>query len=327
MLFIIRVLPLHTPLRYAYLYGNQTKPLNPVVMPNTYGRFFNFNSTHSLNSSRSGFPHFNFMTNRLLALIAISFLLATTSCVPTKKMIYLQAEEGQNTETFKYDRQEYKLQVNDILDVKISSLNPDVNAIFNASSMATMQVAQATAQKGGDLYYMTGYSISDEGEIDIPFVGKVNVLGKSLGEAYTAIDGKVGGLFNNYHLQVKLGGIRFSAIGEFNGPGKQVVMQNQATIFEAIALSGDLNQVARRDEIKLIRQYPDGTKIHTINLLDQSIIGSPFYFIQPNDVLYAEPLPQKSWGVGITGAQTLSTIVSTLSTSLALTLSIISLTR
>jgi polysaccharide export outer membrane protein len=242
-------------------------------------------------------------------------------------MIYLQAEEGQNTETFKYDRQEYKLQVNDILDVKISSLNPDVNAIFNASSMATMQVAQATAQKGGDLYYMTGYSISDEGEIDIPFVGKVNVLGKSLGEAYTAIDGKVGGLFNNYHLQVKLGGIRFSAIGEFNGPGKQVVMQNQATIFEAIALSGDLNQVARRDEIKLIRQYPDGTKIHTINLLDQSIIGSPFYFIQPNDVLYAEPLPQKSWGVGITGAQTLSTIVSTLSTSLALTLSIISLTR
>ena len=178
-------------------------------MPNTYGRFFNFNSTHSLNSPGSGFPHSNFMTNRLLALIAVSFLLATTSCVPTKKMIYLQAEEGQNTETFKYDRQEYKLQVNDILDVKISSLNPDVNAIFNASSMATNQVAQASAQKGGDLFYMTGYSISDEGEIDIPFVGKVNILGNSLREAYTVIDEKVGGLFNNYHLQVKLGGIRF----------------------------------------------------------------------------------------------------------------------
>ena len=104
-------------------------------------------------------------------------------------------------------------------------------------------------------------------------------------------------------------------------------MQNQATIFEAIALCGDLNVVARRDQIRLIRQYPDGTRIHKLNLLDQSIIGSPYYFIQPNDVIYAEPLPQKAWGIGVTGAQTLGTIVSTLSTSLALTLSIISLTR
>ena len=285
------------------------------------------NPTQGNSNSRFGSPLFVFMKNPIIVLFAALFFLATTSCVPTKKMIYLQPEEGQATETFKYDRQEYKLQVNDILDVKISSLNPDVNAIFNASSMATMQVAQATAQKGGDLYYMTGYSVSPEGEIDIPFVGKVNVSGKSLDEAYLAIDEKVGDLFNNYHLQVKLGGIRFSALGEFNLPGKHVVMQNQATIFEAIALSGDLNQVARRDEIKLIRQYPDGTKIHTINLLDQSIIGSPYYFVQPNDVLYAEPLPQRAWGVGITGAQTLSTIISTLSTSLALTLSIISLTR
>ena len=33
-----------------------------------------------------------------------------------------------------------------------------------------------------------------------------------------------------------------------------------------------------------------GTKIHSINLLDESVVGSPYYFIQPNDVLYAEPL-------------------------------------
>jgi polysaccharide biosynthesis/export protein len=258
---------------------------------------------------------------------ALGWLLS--ACVPTNKLIYLQPDKDQlsQNEAFTYQREDYKLQVNDILDVKISSLNPEVNAIFNASSMATMQIAQATAQKGGDLYYMTGYSITENGEIDIPFVGRVDVVGQTLEQAHTSIDSSVGKLFNNYYLQVKLGGIRFSAVGEFNLPGKQVVLQNQATIFEAIALSGDLNQVARRDEIKLIRQYPDGTRIHTLNLLDQSIIGSPYYFLQPNDVLYAEPLPQKSWGVGVTGAQTLGAIVSTLSASLAVTLSIISLTQ
>ena len=124
---------------------------------------------------------------------------------------------------------------------------------------------------------------------------------------------------------MKLGGIRFSALGEFNAPGKRVVLQYQATIFEAIALSGDLTQLARRDKVKLIRQYPQGTKIHSLNLLDQSIIGSPFYFIQPNDVLYAEPLPQKSYGLGVNGAQTISTLIGVLGSSLAVTLSVLSL--
>ena len=81
--------------------------------------------------------------------------------------------------------------MNDILDVKISSLNPEINALFNASTMGTMQVAQATAQTGGDLFYITGYSVDQEGNIDIPFVGKVDVRGLTLNEAHSAVDEKV----------------------------------------------------------------------------------------------------------------------------------------
>ena len=259
--------------------------------------------------------------------LVLVFVMCCTSCVPVESLIYLQPDEDMLEEVHEYDKQEYQLQTNDILDVKISSLNPEVNALFNASTMGTMQVAQATAQTGGDLFYINGYSIDQDGKIDIPFVGKVDVLGLTLNEAHSAVNVKVSELFTNYHLQVKLGGVRFSALGEFNRPGKHVVMQNQVTIFEAIALGGDLSLVANREQIRLIRQHPEGTKIHSINLLDESVVGSPYYFIQPNDVLYAEPLPQRSWGIGITGAQTLNTIVSTLSTSAALILSIISLSR
>ena len=260
--------------------------------------------------------------------LTIGALVNLSSCVPVKDMIYLQpAPEGPIIEVFTYENPNYKLQVNDILDVKISSLNPDINMIFNSSALGIAQVTQASAQTGGDLYYVTGYSISTEGDIDIPFVGKVKVAGLKLADAHNAVDEKVKKLFANYHLQVKLGGVRFSALGEFNRPGKHVVMQNQVTIFEAIALGGDLSPVANREVVKVIRQYPEGTRIHTINLLDQSVIESPCYFIQPNDVLYVEPLPQRAWGIGVTGSETLSTIISTLSTSLALTLSVLSMTR
>jgi polysaccharide export outer membrane protein len=258
-------------------------------------------------------------------IILYSFFIAmVTSCVPAKKLIYLQPEEQESSDkVFTYDRQEYLLQVNDILDVQIKSMNPDVNAIF--SNQSSGQSPQVVAQSGGDLYYMSGYSVDHQGEISIPFVGEISVVGLSLAQAEKQIDSSVALLFSNYALQVKLGGIRFSALGEFNAPGKRVVLQNQATIFEAIALSGDLTQLARRDQVKLIRQYPQGTKIHSLNLLDQSIIGSPFYFIQPNDVLYAEPLPQKSYGLGVNGAQTISTLVGVLGSTLAITLSVLSL--
>ena len=265
--------------------------------------------------------------HNVLGALALFFAMCFTSCVPLESLIYLQPNEETHAEVFEYNKQEYKLQINDILDVKISSLNPEVNTLFNASTMGTMQVAQATTQTGGDLFYITGYSIGPNGKIDIPFVGMVDVLGLTLSEAHSAVDTQVSELFTNYHLQVKLGGVRFAALGEFNRPGKHVVMQNQVTIFEAIALGGDLSNAANRKEFKLIRQYPDGTRIHDINLLDQSVVNGPFYFLQPNDVLYAEPLPQRSWGIGLTGAQTLNTIVGTLSTSAALILSIISLSR
>ena len=200
--------------------------------------------------------------------------------------------------------------------MKINSLNPDVNELFNPSSLGGAQLAQVTAQSGGDIFYITGYSVSSEGDIDIPFVGSVKIGGLSLAMAHEAIDSKIKELFTNYHLQVKLGGVRFSVLGEFQQPGKHVVMQNQVTIFEAIAIGGDLTVTANREEVQLIRQYPDGTRVHRLNLTDQSIVGSPYYFMQPNDVLYAEPLPQRSWGLGITGAETLSAIIGTLSTSM-----------
>jgi polysaccharide export outer membrane protein len=253
--------------------------------------------------------------------------LFATSCVPSKKMIYLQNEEGFEG-LYKYERTEYRLQPNDIIDVQVRTLNENANNLFiSQTQIQTQQAMQVGAQSGGDLYYMTGYSISDSGTVELPFIGSVNVQGMTLNEARVAIDQEVGKLFKSYYLSVKLGGIRFSTLGEFSRPGKKVLLQNQATIFEAIALSGDLNMVANREEVRLIRQYPEGTKVHTVNLLEDDIISSPYYFIQPNDIIYAEPLPQKSAGIGITGAQTLSTIIGTLGTSLALVLSIISLTN
>ena len=260
-----------------------------------------------------------------LAKISLLGILFFSACVPKKKMVYLQGEESSEVDsikTFAYQKTDYRLQENDIIDVQVVSLLPEVNEIFSGKIGNNNQQSFQVGAQAGDLYYVTGYSVDKNGNVSLPIIGDVRVEGLTMDSVRIVIDEEVQNYFSKYYLTVKLGGIRYSALGEFNRPGKYIILQNQATIFEAISNAGDLNMVASRNDVKLIRQYPEGTRIHEINLLDESIISSPFYFIQPNDVLYVEPLPQKSWGLGVTGAQTIVTVITALSTSVALILAI-----
>ena len=262
------------------------------------------------------------MKRTIFNLLIVAILVGTSlvSCVPKKKMVFLQSETNNIDSVFFYEREVYKLQISDIVDVKIISLDEQVNEIFNSNANASSsQVAQVANL--GDLYYVTGYSINDSGNIYLPIIGEVNIVGLSLEEVKVAISQKAERYFSKYYLSVKIGGVRFSAIGEFARPGKYTILQNQATIFEAIALAGDLLMVASRSDVKLIRQYPGGTKIHTLNLLDKKLIHSPYYFIQPNDVIYVEPLKAKSWGVGVNAAQSTALILSLVSSTLLIIVS------
>lgn len=251
-----------------------------------------------------------------------------SSCVSNEKIIYLQNLEGQEPipedSLINYAFSEYRLQYNDIVDVQIQTADEGMNALFNVQPKGNTNVGQGISSTGGDIYYMTGFSLDKEGFIELPLVGKVNLRNHTLMEAKESIEQELQKFFinNDYFIRVKLGGIRYSALGEFRRPGKFVVLQDRMTIFEAIANAGDLNVAAKRDEVLLIRQYPEGTKLHRINLNDRHLIHSPYYFIQPNDQLYVEPMKIREVGSGENFSQSLSLIVTSISAA-ALVLNLI----
>jgi polysaccharide export outer membrane protein len=164
----------------------------------------------------------------------------------------------------------------------------------------------------GDAFFLNGYSLDDEGIVDLPLVGEIKLVGMTAKEAKLAVEEKLKKYVTqeNYYVQVRLGGIRYSALGEFFRPGKYTVLQNRVTIYEAIANAGDMTTAANRTEILLVRQYPDGTRTHTINLLSDKIMESEFFFIRPNDMIYAQPLKVKQLGTGLTFAQSLQLALS-----------------
>ena len=104
--------------------------------------------------------------------------------------------------------------------------------------------------------------------------------------------------------------MKYTTVGEVASKGVQVIYQDRVNIIEAIANAGDIKQTGDRTDVLIVRQYPDGQKIHHIDLTDIAAMKSEFYYIQPNDIIMVKPLKRKSLGAGETATQTLTTIAS-----------------
>lgn len=263
--------------------------------------------------------------------IILMFLMGLYSCVPNRKIIYMQELGGSNdplvesSDRYAYQTEDYLLQTNDIVEISIITTDQELNRVFNIVSGENRNVAQMAGNQGaGDAFFMNGYTIDDRGVVEIPLVGELKILGLTTKEAQALVESKVIKYVkeDEYFVRVRLGGVRFSALGEFNRSGKYTILQNRVTIFEAIAFAGDLSRVAKRDEVLLVRQYPDGSQIHKINLLDRELLGSEFYFLKPNDMIYAEPMKVREIGAGSTLVETVTLFTSTV-TALALILTLI----
>lgn len=245
----------------------------------------------------------------LFILIAGLFL---TSCVPSKDLIYLQKKENSTSEAMvnPVTAKPYRVQTNDVLSIKIKALDKKLVEMFSNSD------DNATGQNEQVLYF-DGYSVDDHGNIRIPVLGEVNVVGYTIEEIRQKIEKQLlDEYFNkeaNIFVTVKLAGLRYTVNGEIGSPGTKTLYQEKVNVLEAIANSGDITMVGNRKDVTIIRQYPHGTEIHSVDLTDINVINSPYYYIQPNDYIYIKPLKQKSWGTGTTGIQSLSTLITLIS--------------
>jgi polysaccharide export outer membrane protein len=217
-------------------------------------------------------------------LIIMAFL---SSCYSSKELVYLQSEEFNNEypTLIKNKRPEYRLQVNDVLQVDVRNPDPTTTALFSKD--------QGNAFGNGNInnafLFLSGYSIGDEGFINIPIVGKVKVDGLTVDEAETLVQTEIDKYLNNASVEVKMVSFKISVLGEVNNPGYYYVFNGQANVLEALSLAGDITQFGSRNDIKLIRQTDEGSEVIMLDLSDAELMNSKYYFLLPNDVIYVEP--------------------------------------
>jgi polysaccharide export outer membrane protein len=210
-------------------------------------------------------------------------VLLVYSCVPHKRIVYFQKDKEINNDTISVMKRYYKVKPGDLLSISVTSFNPEVTNFFNPKNESS-----------------GGFKINREGYIHIPMLDSVYVGGLTLVEIESLIKGKISEQVSQPYVIVDMGKFTFTALGEFGGKGLVEVKQNELTIIEAIALAGDMSDFSDRGHIKLIRNIDGKDVFITLNLNDRSVISSEYFYVFPNDVLYAEPLRAKSFRTNIT---------------------------
>lgn len=223
--------------------------------------------------------------NLILLFIA---LLTMASCKTQEKIVYFQDTEANGTiETQKAIA--LKLIPGDKIGVNVTSATtPELAMRYNL----TQGTASTSATINANNYR---YTLDENGNVDLPGIGRMKVSGLTRAEAASLIQAKYrDGIINDAVVTVSTYNQYVTILGEVKNPGQLEITRDNLNILEAIGRAGDLTITGRRNCVKVIRQEGDQSKTYYVDLRSKDIFNSPVYNLQQNDVIYVEPNKMRS---------------------------------
>lgn len=207
------------------------------------------------------------------------------SCVTPRKKHYLQYPDSViPSYSIAVDSCDYKVQLNDELNIRVLTLNPESSKIFNPHNY-TMSSTSGGVFSTVNVKGLYTYTVYDDGTIDFPYIGSVEVKGKTTREIKSIIEDKLVGFVKDCSVEVRLVNSFVNILT--NTTGKRIPLTTERmNIFEVLSIAGDVGPYSKRSDVKIIRQMPDGTIIKSFDLRSRDILHSDFYYVQPNDVIY-----------------------------------------
>ncbi len=216
-------------------------------------------------------------------LFAASFLLF--SCVPQEKLKFVQDETTtQLKSAYNHVRPIKRIQPFDNLYIKVLSIDAETARIFSNET--------ALNGPGFDINLIS-YTVNENGKIDFPFVGEINVNNKTLKEAKEIIEKELSQYLSNTSIQIKFVNSNITVLGEVRAQGEFPYFKEQINIFQALGFAGGVTDFGDKSKVTLIREYGDQIKYHSIDLTDKKVIETEYFYLQPNDIVIVEPINTK----------------------------------
>jgi polysaccharide export outer membrane protein len=197
------------------------------------------------------------------------------------------------------------LRPGDQVYITITSFDQNDNALLS-SQENELRVNSPQAM------YLIGYAVNDSGYINYPMVGKVMVQGLTLQQTEDLFEEKLKGYLNLPAVSIRFIDKTITVLGEVNAPGQYVYSKDQLSIFQALGMAGDLTLSGDRKEIIIFRQDRDVLRKETINLKNESVLLSEYYYMRPNDIIYVKPTSSARFRIASTTYTLILTTITTL---------------
>jgi len=179
-----------------------------------------------------------------------------------------------------------KIKEGDVLEINVSAFDENAVKPFNLSTITSTNIVgdNSSAVRANQ------YTVSTEGYINFPVLGRVFCLGMTKQQLSDDLLQRLRTYLTDPMLDIKLVNLNISVLGEVKNPGVKTFLTERINLFQALAMAGDMTEAGDRTKVKLLR-YSETAKKDSVIVLDfseASIVNSPYYYLQQNDILYIE---------------------------------------
>lgn len=217
-------------------------------------------------------------------------LAGAASCDTWKEINYLQDIEETTTMDM-VDNQGVVIQPKDQLSIVVSCRVPELAAQFNLPMVSYMAGSEIASTASGASQRIMGYVVDNEGFINFPQVGRIEVAGMTRWELQDKIKEELTGrgLVQDPIITVEFMNFKVSILGEVSSPGTYTITGDKVNIFQALSLARDLTIYGERPTVKVTREQGNKRTVYVLDLRSSEIFNSPAYYLQQNDVIYVVP--------------------------------------
>lgn len=223
--------------------------------------------------------------NRIFGAFVLLVIFFATGCKTTTPLEEINYMYGIGTDQTYLNGpvpDDYKIRPDDQLYIKVISDDPLNSAFLNLSGTQS-----SSSTSSGSMELIT-FLVDNDGNISYPQLGEIHVDNLMIGEVQDIIQAGVDKYLQSASVFVKLVNRNITVLGEVLAPGQKLMVKNQLTIFEALGTAGDLTDWGNRQNVKVIRELPEGKYIAELDLTAPDVLQSPYYYILPNDIVYVE---------------------------------------
>lgn len=219
----------------------------------------------------------------ILFFVVISF----SSCITNKNLEYISSDKN----IIKSTTFNYVVQKEDLLSVQISSTTKSDYDFFNLQETSNPQLMSKNP-------YLYGYLVRTDGIVNLPMIGNVKVEGFTISEVEKVIQQIASTYFKDPIVKVNILNFKVSILGEVNSPGEYSIVRSNQNVLHLIGKSNDLTEFANRKKVKIIRKNGvETSKVIYLDLTDPKTLNSKNFYLQPQDIVYIEPMKKKFYSV------------------------------